>query len=41
MPVAAVDPLALGLLASNLKTVWSTEAIWSRPRLRRCQWGDS
>src|SRR5260370_1303912 len=23
MPVAAVDPLALGLLASNLKTVWS------------------
>jgi hypothetical protein len=24
MPVAAVDPLAFGLLASNLKTVWSS-----------------
>jgi hypothetical protein len=30
MPVAAVDPLALGLLASNLKTVWSAPTTDAR-----------
>jgi hypothetical protein len=30
MPVAAVDPLSLGLLASNLKTVWSAPTTDAR-----------
>jgi DNA invertase Pin-like site-specific DNA recombinase len=34
MPVAAVDPLALGLLASNLKTVWSAPTTDARLKKR-------
>src|SRR6202165_5069389 len=34
MPVAAVDPLALGLLASNLKTVWSAPTTEARLKKR-------
>jgi DNA invertase Pin-like site-specific DNA recombinase len=34
MPVAAVDPLALSLLASNLKTVWSAPTIDARLKKR-------
>src|ERR1700704_3921681 len=33
-PIAAVDPLALGLLASNLKTVWSAPTT-AAPRKKR------
>jgi DNA invertase Pin-like site-specific DNA recombinase len=34
MPVVAVDPLALGLLASNLKTVWSAPTTDARLKKR-------
>jgi hypothetical protein len=34
MPVAAVDPLSLGLLASNLKTVWSAPTTDARLKKR-------
>src|SRR5208337_3867020 len=34
MPVAAVDPLALSLLASNLKTVWSAPTTDARLKKR-------
>jgi DNA invertase Pin-like site-specific DNA recombinase len=34
IPVAAVDPLALGLLASNLKTVWSAPTTDARLKKR-------
>ena len=34
MPVAALDPLALGLLASNLKTVWSAPTTDARLKKR-------
>src|SRR5882757_9231120 len=34
MPVAAVDPLALGLLASDLKTVWSAPTTDARLKKR-------
>jgi DNA invertase Pin-like site-specific DNA recombinase len=34
MPVAAIDPLALGLLASNLKTVWSAPTTDARLKKR-------
>src|SRR5467141_751452 len=34
MPVAAVDPLALGRLASNLKTVWSAPTTDARLKKR-------
>jgi hypothetical protein len=34
MPAAAVDPLALGLLASNLKTVWSAPTTDARLKKR-------
>ena len=34
MPVAVVDPLALGLLASNLKTVWSAPTTDARLKKR-------
>ena len=33
-PVAAIDPLALGLLASNLKTVWSAPTTDARLKKR-------
>src|SRR3979409_2574500 len=33
-PIAAVDPLALGLLASNLKTVWSAPTTDARLKKR-------
>jgi DNA invertase Pin-like site-specific DNA recombinase len=34
MPAAAIDPLALGLLASNLKTVWSAPTTDARLKKR-------
>jgi hypothetical protein len=34
MPIAAIDPLALGLLASNLKTVWSAPTTDARLKKR-------
>ena len=34
MPVAAIDPLSLGLLASNLKTVWSAPTTDARLKKR-------
>src|SRR5450631_1128926 len=34
MPVAAIDPLVLGLLASNLKTVWSAPTTDARLKKR-------
>src|SRR5260370_37180997 len=34
MPVAAVDPLALGVLAANLKTVWSAPTADARLKKR-------